>query len=105
MWGFEPILYDLSGRAPSSKYIYNVAQRVAWAKGPAREELMRELKERPPAAIIVEHNDVFPMVTGDPIDSADTLKGFDALRSLIEDRYTLEAKIEDFDVYLEVSAR
>ena len=62
---------------------------------------MRDLSARPPSAIVVEHNDVFPMVTGDAIDSAGSLAGFDALRDLIEDRYELATTIEDFDVYLE----
>ena len=48
-----------------------------------------------------EHRDVFPMVTGDAIDSADTLKGFWELRELINTRYWLASTIEDFDIYLE----
>lgn len=104
VWGFEPVIYDLADRPFSSRYIYNVAQRVAWAKAPAREVLMRDLAARPPAAIIVERHDVFPMVTGDAIDSADTLHDFHALRDLILDRYQLAASIEDLDIYLELPA-
>jgi hypothetical protein len=62
---------------------------------------MRDLAERRPAAVVVEHRDVFPVVTGDAIDSADTLRGFPALEGLLADGYTLETTIEDFDVYLE----
>lgn len=101
IWGFEPVLYDLSRRASSSRYIYNVAQRVAWAKVTARDELMRDIKARPPSAIVVEHNDVFPMVTGDVLDSAKAMDDFKALRDLIDERYELSATIEDFDIYLE----
>jgi hypothetical protein len=101
VWGFEPVIYDLAGRPPSSRYIYNVAQRVAWAKEAARAELMRDLAARPPAAIVVERRDVFPMVTGDAIDSADTLHDFTALRDLLHARYTMATSIEDFDIFLE----
>jgi hypothetical protein len=73
---------------------------VAWAKEHSRVRLMQDLDARPPKAIVVEHRDVFPVVTGDTIDSADTLKQFPALAERIDDRYTLATTIEDFDVYL-----
>ena len=100
VWGFEPVIYDLADRPPASRYLYNVPQRSAWAREKTREQLMRDLEHRPPAAIVVEHNDVFPMVTGDTIDSARALEGFSELRQLIEERYTRTAQIEDFDIYL-----
>jgi hypothetical protein len=101
IWGFEPVIYDLADRTPSSRYLYDVPQRVAWAKAAQRETLMRDLAASPPAAIVVERRDVFPMVTGDAIDSNDTLQDFGALRGLLLDRYRLAETIEDFDVYLE----
>ena len=100
VWGFEPVIYDLADRAPSTRYLYDVPQRVAWARVRAREILMRDLAADPPAANVVEHRDVFPMVTGDAVDSADTLKGFPALAGLLAGGYALETTIEDFDVYL-----
>lgn len=101
VWGFEPVIDDLAARAPSTRYLYDVPQRVAWAKARERDLLMGDLAADPPAAIVVEHRDVFPMVTGDAIDSADTLRGFPALGELIAGRYALAVTIEDFDVYLE----
>ncbi|MFS8069172.1 MAG: hypothetical protein ACMG6S_22660 [Byssovorax sp.] len=101
IWGFEPVIYDLADRTPSSRYLYDVPQRVSWAKAAQRETLMRDLAASPPAAIVVERHDVFPMVTGDAIDSNDTLQDFGALRGLLLDRYRLAETIEDFDVYLE----
>jgi hypothetical protein len=101
VWGFEPVIYDLAERRPATRYLYDVPQRVAWAKAREREILMGDLGASPPAAIVVEHRDVFPVVTGDAIDSADTLRDFPALAELIASRYALTATIEDFDVYLE----
>jgi len=101
VWGFEPVIYDLADRTPSTRYLYDVPQRVSWAKAPERETLMRDLTASPPAAIVVEHRDVFPMVTGDAIDSNDTLQSFDALRGLLRERYWIAETIEDFDIYLE----
>jgi len=100
IWGFEPMIYDMAERRPASRYIYNVPQRVAWFKDRARAELMADLDLRPPKAIVVEHRDVFPAVTGDAIDSADALKRFPALAARISERYDLATTIEDFDVYL-----
>jgi hypothetical protein len=101
VWGFEPVIYDLANRGPSTRYIYDVPQRVAWAKERERRILMADLAKDPPAAIVVEHRDVFPMVTGDAIDSADTLRGFPELAGLLASRYSRATTIEDFDVYLE----
>jgi len=101
VWGFEPVIYDLADRSPATRYLYDVPQRVAWARDRERQILMDDLVVGHPAAIVVERHDVFPMVTGDAIDSADTLRSFPALSELIATRYSLSVTIEDFDVYLE----
>ncbi|WP_437575111.1 glycosyltransferase family 39 protein [Sorangium sp. So ce887] len=101
VWGFEPVVYDLADRPPATRYLYNVPQRAAWARQEARDALMRDLAASPPAAIVVERHDVFPSVTGDALDSRDTLDGFPALAGLIDDRYELAVRIEDFEIYLE----
>ena len=101
VWGFAPVIYDLSARRPASRSIYDVPPRVAWAKARTRAELMRDLAASPPAAIVVEHRDVFPHVTGDVLDSADTLPDFPELGRLLADRYRHALTVEDFDVFLE----
>ena len=99
IWGFEPMIYDMAERRPATRFIYDVPQRVAWYRDEARATLMSDLGAHPPKAIVVEHRDVFPAVTGDAIDSADTLQKFPALASLLHEKYALETTIEDFDVY------
>jgi hypothetical protein len=101
VWGFEPQIYDMSGLKAASRYIYDVPQRVAWAKDEHRFTLMSDLQKNPPAAIVVERYDVFPMVTGNALGSADAMKDFEPLQSLIKDKYTLLTTIEDMDVFLE----
>lgn len=100
VWGFEPVIYDLSGRKPASRFLYNVPQRVAWSKAPMRETLLKDLAQNPPAAVVVEHNDLIPMVTGDAIDSAGTLFDFWDFYVFLQ-KYRLEITIADMDVYLE----
>jgi hypothetical protein len=99
VWGFEPEMYDLARRRPATRYVYNVAQRVPWGLE-TREILMSDLAKDKPAAIVVEHRDVFPAVTGNRLDSADTLNQFQPLAQLIRGEYRLATTIEDFDVYL-----
>ena len=70
VWGFEPVIYDLADRPLASRYIYNVPQRATWSSGPMQETLMRDLGAAPPKAIVVEHGDVVPFVTGNNPDSA-----------------------------------
>ncbi len=100
VWGFECVIYDLAERPLSSRYIYNVPQRAAWSAEPMRAALLRDLEARPPAAIVVEHHDVFRMVTGNDEDSARSLQRFEALQDLLFTRYDHAQRIGDFDVYL-----
>lgn len=100
VWGFECAIYDIAERKLASRFIYNVPQRAAWSKERTENELWRELEATRPAAILVEHHDVFPMVTGNDLDSSRSLAGFRALDDLIASRYRMAAHIGDLDVYL-----
>lgn len=99
VWGFECVIYDLADRPIASRYIYDVPQRATWSKDAMQKKLMPELEATKPAAIIVEHRDVFPDVTGDNHDSAGSLWSFAELRQLLADHYRRDATIGDFDVY------
>lgn len=96
VWGFEPVIYWLSDRAPASRYIYNVPQRAGWEQARARDQLMSDLARAQPESIVVQRRDVFPMVTGAAIDSQDTLVQFPELASYIEQHYAPAIQIEDF---------
>jgi hypothetical protein len=104
VWGFEPVIYWLADRKPATRFIYDVPQRTSWERERARFELMRDLAANKPAAIVVQHNDVFPMVTGNTLDSARELKGFGALNALVLSEYELVTRIEDFDLYVRRTA-
>ncbi len=105
VWGFEPIIYWLADRPPSSRFIYNVAQRTDWQKDYARRELMRDLREHPPGVFIVQHNDVFPSVTGHDWDSKRELLGFPELLVWLDEHYEQVQTIEDFDIYEKRAAK
>jgi hypothetical protein len=99
VWGFEPVIYWLADRAPSSRFIYNVPQRTEWERDYARRELMREIKQRPPEVFVVQRNDVFPAVTGQLSDSKNDLLGFPELMLWLDERYERVTTIEDFELY------
>jgi hypothetical protein len=99
IWGFEPVIYWLADRTPSSRFIYNVPQRTMWERDYARRELLADLKRRPPALVVVQQNDVFHGVTGDDLDSKRALPTFPELDQLVATRYELVKTIEDFQIY------
>ena len=100
VWGFEPVIYWLADRPPASRFIYNVPQRTSWERERARYELLVDLHTRPPAAIVVQRNDVFGAVTGNDLDSHRELPNFPELQAIVDGRYDPVATIEDFDIYL-----
>jgi hypothetical protein len=99
VWGFEPAVYWLSERQPSSRFIYNVPQRSPWQAKYARRELMRDLTRDTPATIVVQTRDVFPSVTGNALDSRDSLPSFPELDEFISSKYVFRKRLEDFDIY------
>jgi hypothetical protein len=99
IWGFEPVIYWLAERPPSSRFIYNVPQRTEWQREYARQELLRELAERPPSVFVIQRNDVFPSVTGNTADSKVDLLAFPELLFWLEERYDKVKQIEDFEIW------
>jgi hypothetical protein len=102
VWGFEPepVISWLAERPPATRFIYNVPQRTSWERERARADLLKDLALHPPAAIVVQKNDIFWAVTGNELDSRRELPNFPALQSMLDDRYDPVASVEDFDIYL-----
>jgi hypothetical protein len=100
VWGFEPAIYLLAERRPASRYIYNVPQRVPWSAKESRNVLLQELAQSNPAAIVIEHGDRLPWVTGNNLDSAEALGQFPALSQLIKMDYAATGTIGSFSLYL-----
>jgi uncharacterized membrane protein YhaH (DUF805 family) len=99
VWGFDPAIYWFSRRAPASRFIYDVPQRVTWQRGLARSWLMHDLEAHAPAMIVVQRNDVFPYVTGHDFDSARALVTFPELDTFLIDRYHRVARVAQFVLY------
>jgi hypothetical protein len=99
VWGFEPAIYWLSGRALGSRYLYDVPQRAPWQQAHAREDLMADLARTQPKIVLVQHGDVFSFVTGDSMDSYDAVATFPELGRLLDEKYRSIAPVDDLDVY------
>jgi hypothetical protein len=104
VWGFEPAIYWLAERPAASRFIYNVPQRTSWEQGRARADLLRDLAAQKPAAIVVQRNDVFGVVTGNNLDSRGELPNFPALQELVRSSFELVTTVEDFDIYVRTAA-
>jgi hypothetical protein len=99
IWGFEPSTYFLAERPLASRWTYDVPQRTPWQRDFSRRELLKDLSVNRPKVIVVERRDVFPSVTGSPLDSRDELPNFPELKSLIDHQYRKVRELEDFEIY------
>lgn len=99
IWGFEPIIYRLSERRPSSAYIYNVPQRARWETDRAWRRLWAELQEHPPATIVTQRRDVMPFVTGSRLDSVDSLRQFPQFLSYLEEKFEHQSTVDRFEIW------
>lgn len=100
IWGFEPVIYSLSHTLPSSRYIYNVPQRATWQSQPARAGLLSDLRRNPPDAIVTQRRDAMHFVTGNPLDSTDSLPLFPEFESYLTARFVEYKSIDRFTLWL-----
>jgi hypothetical protein len=49
---------------------------------------------------LIQHGDGLPVVTGNTLDSAQSLKSFTALRDEVASDFEHRTRVEDFDVYI-----
>ena len=99
VWGYEPLIYFLAGRAACTRYIfdYPLTSQYApdsWLEG-ARATFLAEIEDRPPAYIAVAHGDVNPLESE---DSARQLAAFTQLARIVEQNYCLETTIGRFEI-------
>jgi hypothetical protein len=98
VWGFEPLIYELTGREPASRFVFNIPQRVSWGQEEARRALLEDLVSSPPEVVVIEHGDVFVSVTGNEKDSAATLLEFPELFEYLESSFEPAYQVEGFTV-------
>ena len=99
VWGFEPVVYDSSGRRCASKYIYNVAQRLSWSREASCATLKHDLEADAPEAVAVEKEDRFQDVTGTTQDSAEAIASCPWFPGWLASGYAREWASEKFTVF------
>ena len=100
VFGFQPVLYDLADRPPASRFLYNAPQRAPWYSARGRDALMQDLRATPPAAILVERDDVHPGTAGTGFDSATTLTRFPRLAAFLRRDYDAGEEVGRFTIHL-----
>ena len=99
VWGFEPIVYLLTGRYSNSRFFFSQPVTVRFSPEAWRGEFMRDLERRPPELFVVVRNDHLPWAIGRSEDSMAQLAEFDALSRFVAERYREEAQVEDFTIF------
>jgi hypothetical protein len=91
LFGFEPFVYLTSGRAPASRYLYDVPLRATWS-AEHRARFLADLRAAAPAAVALERWDRMKMVTGNESDSLEAAHAYPEFMAFLEAGY---AKIDD----------
>ncbi|MGI8554652.1 MAG: ArnT family glycosyltransferase [Dehalococcoidia bacterium] len=99
IFGYEALVYLLSGRESPSRFFYTFPVISAWSPPAWQSELMQDLAQKRPRYILIEANEGAPWITGLHEDTAQYAAHFAPLQGLLAERYTREKQIEDFTVY------
>jgi len=100
VWGFQALVNYLADRRAPTRYIFTypltfdrpeTAFRVQ-----ARRTFLKDIKQRPPAYIVLVTNDVNPLQA---VDSLGLLAGFPEFEQIIARDYRLETDIGEFHLY------
>jgi hypothetical protein len=102
IWGFEPVIYSLTETIPSSRYVYNVPQRAKWQNERPRRTLMNDLESHPPEVIITQVRDAIPFVTGNRLNSTDSIPLFPEFERFLNSRYRKAKTLDRFSIWLPV---
>ena len=99
VWGFDPLVYYLSGRKCASRFIYNYP--IYWKGNNVlfRDEFINELKLNNPKLILVSERDPLYYISGYHEDSKQILDRFPDIKSYLESKYTYIAQLEGFTIY------
>lgn len=99
VWGFDPLVYYLSGRNCTSRFIYNFPLLWKGENSDLKKEFMGKMEANPPKMILVAKNDPLLFISGYNEDSKQLLGRFTEFNSFINSRYSLYTSIDDFDYY------
>ncbi len=100
VFGYDPLVYLLSGRESASRFIYALPLMSRWAPARWQEEFLAEIDARRPRYILVQRNEgAARWITGQTEDTAAWAFKLTGVAARLEREYELEVEIEDFALY------
>ncbi|MFN8559765.1 MAG: hypothetical protein U0531_21270 [Dehalococcoidia bacterium] len=100
VFGYDPLVYLLSGRQSASRFIYSLPFMSSWAPKRWLDEFSAELERNRPAYFLVQKNEgAATWITGQSEDTAAWVWKLSPVRGRLEREYVEEAEIEDFTIY------
>jgi hypothetical protein len=99
VWGSAPLIYFLTNRQPTTRFVSNLGLISPWGSPAWKEELVRVLKKSPPAFIVVAQRDQLPEVTFTSLDSEQYLSVYTQLGDFLSASYDFMGAFPDFLVY------
>ena len=99
LWSSNCLIYYLSAHQAPTRFVSNLGILSLWAQPSWRDELVRDLQSAQPRFIVVTRGDALPTITYVGLDSADYLKVYPKLNSLIAEKYHPVADFDSFVVY------
>jgi hypothetical protein len=99
VWGTDPLIYFLAERRPPTRFVTNLGLVSRWSPPSWHDELLHDLRSRPPRFIIVARNDQVYFITLTEQDSEQYLRSFPALAEYISRNYRPVKDFVNFVVY------
>jgi hypothetical protein len=99
VYGYEPLVYLLSGRESASRFIYVFPVITPWAPANWRAEFYNDLRTRAPRYILIQADQGAPWIDGLHEDTASYAAHDAELQQILADSYQRETQIEFFTLY------
>ncbi len=89
LWGSDPQLLLLAGRAPADRYLVSFALVAPWGAVDDREHHVERLRASAPRWVVVRSGDHLPWLSGTADDSAATLARYPELLGFLRANYRM----------------
>jgi 4-amino-4-deoxy-L-arabinose transferase-like glycosyltransferase len=99
VWGFDPVVYYLSGRECVSKFIYNFPLYWKGNNSSFQKEFLDAIISDNPKLILVSQKDPLYYISGYREDSKQMLVRFPEFKEFIDKKYVFKVQIENFLYY------
>ena len=99
IWGFDPVVYYLSGRECATKFIYNFPLYWKGNNEKFQKEFLEDINTNNPKLILVSQKDPLYYISGYHEDSKEMLKRFPEFEEFLNEKYIFRTQIDNFYYY------